>query len=203
MTESAESVQGALESEQQPGPTEGEGNREPASSAGPAKPADREGAAEQNEAAEVGIEPTASVAERNAYSQNTITVEGDFIGSIDGDKGAAIPTVDITALASELSEGFVDSPSFSPTVKALEERRLALLVGGGCGHRVTATVALHRTGHRQIVELPGALAAADLVEAVQRVCKKESVGVLVESVDTETLTSLAGFRLRHLHSVLP
>jgi hypothetical protein len=143
------------------------------------------------------------VAERNTYSQNTITVEGDFIGSIDGDKGAAIPTVDITALAGELSEGFVDPPSFSPTVKALEERRLALLVGGGCGNRVTATVALHRTGHRQIVELPGALAAADLVEAVQRACKKESVGVLVESVDTETLTSLAGFRLRHLHSVLP
>lgn len=203
MTESAESVQGAPESEQQPSPPEGDGSREPAPPADPVEPAEREGDSEHNEAAEVGIEPIASVAERNVYSQNTITVQGNFIGSVDGEKGAAVPIFDITALAGELSEGFVDPPSFSPTVKALEERRLALLVGGGCGNRVTATVALHRTGHRPIVELPGALAAVDLVEAVQRVCKQEGTGVLVESVDTETLTSLAGFRLRHLHSVLP
>lgn len=203
MTESAESVQGAPESEQQSDPLEGDGSREQAAPAGSAKPVEREEAAGHNEAAEVGVEPIASVAERNAYSQNTITVGGDFIGSIDGERAAAVPTVDITALAGELSDGFVDSPSFSPTVKALEGRRLALLVGGGCGNRVTATVALHRTGRKPIVELPGALAAADLVEAVRRACKREGVGVLVESVDTETLTSLAGFRLRHLHSVLP
>ncbi|HET7485512.1 MAG TPA: hypothetical protein VFJ64_09075 [Solirubrobacterales bacterium] len=204
MTESAESVQGAPESEQQSDPPESGDSREPTASTDSAESAEGEEAAEHNEAAEVGVEPIASVAERNAYSQNTITVGGDFIGSIDGDKRAAVPTVDITSLAGELSEGFVDPPSFSPTVKALEERQLALLIGGGCGNRVTATVALHRTGHKPIVELPGALAAVDLVEAVQRACKKkESVGVLVESVDTETLTSLAGFRLRHLHSVLP
>jgi hypothetical protein len=202
VTESAESVQGAPEAEQQPAPTEGDAGSEPAAPAEPAESA-REEAAEHNEAAEVGIEPIASVAARNAYSQNTINVEGDFIGSMDGDKGAAVPTMDITPLAGELSNGFVDPPTFAPTMKALEEHRLALLVGGGCGNRVTATVALHRTGHKSIVELPGALAAEDLVETVQRVCKKGSVGVLVESVDTETLTSLAGFRLRHLHSVLP
>ncbi len=203
MTESAESVQGAPESEQQPDPPEGDASPESAASAGPAKPAEEEAAEHNNEAAEVGIEPSASVAARNAFSQNRINVEGDFIGSIDGDKGAAVPTMDITPLAGELSKGFVDPPSFAPTMKALEEHRLALLVGDGCGNRVTATVALHRTGHKSIVELPGALAAADLVKTVQRVCKKESVGVLVESIDSETLTSLAGYRLRHLHSVLP
>lgn len=208
MTESAESVQGAPESEQQPGPTEGDaGKSEPAAPASPAGPAEPEGgeeAAEHNEAAEVGIEPIASVAERNNFSQNKIYVGRDFIGSIDGDRGTAVPTVDITPLAEELDKEFIDPPSFSPTVKALEERRLALLVGGGCGNRVTATVALHRTGHKPIVELPGALAASDLVEAVRRACEEEEgVGVLVESVDTETLTSLAGYRLRHLHSVLP
>ena len=72
---------------------------------------------------------------------------------------AAVPTMDITSLAGELSNGFIDPPSFVPTMKALEGQRLALLVGGGCGNRVTATVALHRTGHKSIVELPGAVAA--------------------------------------------
>jgi hypothetical protein len=207
VTESAESVQGAPESEQQPSPTEGDATKSetapPASPAGPAEPEGGAEAEEHNEATEVGIKPIASVAERNVYRGNTIHVGGDFFGSVDGDRGAAVLTDDITTLAGELSEGFVDTPSFSPTVKALEERRLALLVGGGCGNRVTAIVALHRTGHEPIVELPGALEAADLVKEVQRACKQEGVGVLVDSIDTETLTSLAGHRLRHLHSVLP
>lgn len=222
MIESVESAQGASNPQRQSDPTGGDGaaspDREAERSAAPeaegqaperaAAPEEAEDeAAERSAAAEVGFEPAASVSERNAFNHNTIVVGGDFIGSLDGEgrkRRSAVPVIDITASVGTLNEEFVESVSFQPTVAAIEQRRMALLVGGGCGNRITAAVALHRTGHRPIVELPGALAVPDLVETIEQACRsKGAAGVLVESVDPETLTSLAGFQLRHLQSVLP
>lgn len=218
MTESAEPVQGAPDSERPRPPDDGNGSGPSRSDRAPDDrgqapddPAAPENAGgeeadtqERDRPAEVGVDPLASVIERNAFSQNSITVHGDFIGSAEGDgRRATVTTVDITGVAARLDGDFVEPPSFGPAVEAIESQRMALLFGGGCGNRVTATVALRRTGHEQIVELPGSMAAPDLVEAVQSVCRREGVGVLVDSVDTETLTALAGFRVRHLHGALP
>ena len=206
MTESAEAVDGAVESEQRRDSPEDAEQREPETAeepAGDAGPGGFEGVAGREEAAEVGFEPIASVVERNAFNQNRIVVHGDFIGSVDGERRAAISAVDLSASVGDLSDEFVEPPSFAATMKAIEKRRLALLVGSGCGNRVVATVALHRSGLKPIIELPGALAPADLVEGVKRVCGKAGAGVVVDSVDGETLTALAGFRLRQLQSALP
>lgn len=204
MTGSTDATASATEREEQPDKAENDGNTQSGAAAADAsESADPDGLEARDEAAEVASEPVESVVARNQFRQNTIIVKGDFIGSVDGEQHPAIPITDISAAAGSLSEEFVESPSFSAAVQAIKKSRLALLAGGGCGNRVTAAVALHRTDHEPIVELPGALAARDLIEAVKQVCKKESAGVLVDSVDAETLMALTGFHLRHLHSMLP
>lgn len=203
MSEGTESVDGAVESEQRRDSSEDAEERKPKAPEEEGEAPEAEDPVGREDAAEVGFEPIASVVERNAFSQNRIVVHGDFIGSVDGDRRAVISTVDLTASVGELSEGFVEPSSFPATMKAIKGRRLALLVGSGCGNRVAATVALYRSGFQPIVELPGALSATDLVEGVKRVCREDGAGVIVESVDSETLTALAGFRLRQLQSALP
>lgn len=152
---------------------------------------------------DVVYEPVRSVTERNAFTGNTIIVKRDFVGSIDGHSAKAVTMADVTAAAHDLERSFVEPPSFAATVKLVKEQRLGLLVGGGCGNRVAATMALHRAGHRPILEVPGALPAPDLVAAVDRACEAKSAGILIDSVDAETLTALAGVQLRQLRGLLP
>lgn len=205
MTEQDEADQDAPDPEEAPGSSDGDAkdSAEQDESAAPQSVGEDDEAPEE-EIVEVGFEPVGGVLEGNWYGGNTIVVQdGDFIGSAGEGKRSAVPTADITAMVGELSESFVEPNSFPATVEAIEARHLALLVGAGCGNRATATVALHRTGHEPIVEIPGSLSVPDMVEAVKQVCKTKTAGVLVDSVDAETLTALAGFRLRHLHSSLP
>jgi hypothetical protein len=147
-----------------------------------------------------------TVVERNGSFGATIFVRGDFSDPSEGrgrQSRAAIPIVDITTGVEEMESVFVEPSSFPGTVKVIQEHGLALLVGAECGNRIAATMALRQTGHNPIVELPGALSAADLVRAVDQACSTETAGVLVDSLDPETLTSLSGFQLRHLRDVIP
>lgn len=164
-------------------------------------PLDEEGEQEPD-FVDAQYEATRTVVERNGFIGNTIVVDGDFIGSVEGARRTAVPVTDVTAHVEEIEREFVTSPSFEPAVEAIEEHGIALLAGSGCGNRVTASVALRRTGHSPILELPGSLPASDLVDAVKGACK-ERAGVLVDSVDADTLNALVGFQLRHLRSALP
>lgn len=146
-----------------------------------------------------------AVVERNLYTNNRIFVGRDFVGSSgeSGQRDAPIAIVDITATADELDKVFIEPPTYEETLAAIETHRLALLAGNECGNRSAAAVALRRSGHEPILELPGSLVAANLVDAVERACTNAgSAGILVDSVDQETISSLTGFQLRHLRSVL-
>jgi hypothetical protein len=144
-----------------------------------------------------------NVIERNGFVGNTIVVDGDFVGSIDGDGGrrSRLLFTDVTAHVEAIE--YVEAPSLQPTVKAIEKNALVLLAGSGCGNWVTASVALRRTDHSPILEFPGSLSASDLVEMLKCACKEKGTGVLIDSVDSETLASLKGFGLRHLRNALP
>jgi hypothetical protein len=155
------------------------------------------------DALEAGYVASRQVIERNGYFGNMIVVGGDFVGSIDGERRSAVPVLDITAHVGDLEEEFVESSCFEPTVKAIEEHTVALLFGEGCGNRVTASVALRRCGREPVLELPGSLPPAAIVDAVQAACRERNTGILVDSVEAETLSAFTGFQLRHLRDALP
>jgi hypothetical protein len=144
-----------------------------------------------------------TVMERNGFIGNKIVVYGDFTGSVDGegDHRSSLLLTDITEHVETVE--YVKTASFEPTAEAIEKDRLVLLAGSGCGNWLTASVALRRTGHKPILELPGSLSASDLVEMLKLACKEEGTGVLIDSVDSQTLASLRSFDLRHLRNVLP
>ncbi len=157
---------------------------------------------EEVEPFDAEYEAARTVVERNEIVGNTIVVEGNFIGGTEGKRRTAVPVTDVTDHVDQIAQHFVKSSSYEPTVKALRDQGIALLVGSGCGNRVTASVALRQTEHDPLLELPGSLPPSDLVDAVKTVAKK-GMGLLVDSIDTETLRSLIGFRLRHLRTALP
>jgi hypothetical protein len=175
---------------------------------GPQPPADAEeageaGEPEEDDSLEAGYVAARQVIERNGYFGNMIVVGGDFIGSGDKERGSAVPILDITAHVDAVEDEFVEPPSYKPTLRAIEEHAVALLCGNGCGNRMTASVALRRSGREPIVELPGALGSAALVDAVKEACRDKKTGVLVDSIETETLNGFTGFQMRHLRNSLP
>lgn len=147
---------------------------------------------------------TPMVMRRNGYIGNTIIVQnGDFVGSSDGETRNVTPTIDITASVKEFASDFVESPSFEDVCSALDRSRIALLVGKECGNRVSAGAALLQDGHAPILELSAGVAAPELVDAIEQACQAPRAGLLVDSVDTKTLSELAGFELRRLENVIP
>lgn len=179
-------------------PQEGE-----ASPAADADPADETTAPEEDDSLEAGYVTARQVIERNGYFGNMIVVGGDFIGSVDKERGSAVPVLDITAHIDAVEDEFVEPPSYEPTLRAIEEHAVAVLCGNGCGNRMTASVALRRSGRDPILELPGALGPAALVDAVKEACREKKTGILVDSIETETLSGFTGFQMRHLKKSLP
>jgi len=158
---------------------------------------------EEDEFADPAYKAARTVVERNGIIGNTIVVEGDVISSAEGggQGRSALLFTDITKHVDAI--GFVEAPSYASVANAVADQPFALLAGSGCGNWVTASVALRRTGHEPILELPGSLPAPELSDLLKRACKKPKTGVVVDSVDPQTLGSLRGFRLRHLRSALP
>lgn len=170
----------------------------------PSEPEEAQGAeeAEENDALEAGYVASPGVIERNSYIGNTIVVGGDFVGSADAERRSAVPIIDITAHIETIDGEFVEPSSYDPTLKAIEEHSVALLFGSGCGNRHTASVALRRSGRRPILELPGALGPTALVDAVKEACREKKTGILIDSIEAETLGGFTGFQLRHLRESL-
>jgi hypothetical protein len=143
------------------------------------------------------------VAERNVYRENTINVTGDFIGSSDTARSEFVPAMDVTAEVATARTAFVPPPHFPELVRALEENHVVLLTGGGCGNRTAAGAALHEAERGPILELPAGNAAKTLINKLERICRDEAkIGVLIESIDQETLRGFAGFELRRLKDAL-
>lgn len=159
--------------------------------------------AEEEEALGGHYDAAQQVVERNGVYGTMIVVGGNLNGPVNGERQAAVPILDITAHVETIEPDFVESPCYEPTLKAIEEHAVALLFGESCGNRVTASMALRRSGHEPILELPGALNPAAIVEAVRSACKDEKTGILIDSVEGETLSGFTGFQLRHLRDALP
>jgi len=126
------------------------------------------------------------VAERNIY-HGSISVAGDFYGSSDGPAPNLVSWMDITAAVADAKPSFVKPTHFAELRRKLAEEHVVLLTGGGCGNRTTAGAALHAAEHRPILELAG-VSARSLIDRIERICREHSkVGVLIESVDADTL----------------
>lgn len=158
---------------------------------------------EEDDALEAGYVASRQVIERNGYFGNMIVVGGDFVGSVDRERHSAVPVLDITAHVDEIEGEFVEPTCFEPTLEAIGEHKVALLFGNGCGNRMTASIALRRSGRKPILELPGALSPAALVDAVTAACREKGTGVLIDSIEPETLSGFTAFQLRHLREQLP
>lgn len=157
----------------------------------------------EEEVLETPYDAAQQVVERNGVYGTMIVVGGDYSGPVDGERQAAVPILDITAHVDSIKADFVEPPCYAPALKAIEEHAVALLFGASCGNRVTASMALRQSGHEPILELPGALNPAAIVEAVKNACQEEKTGILIDSVEGETLSGFTGFQLRDLRNALP
>lgn len=144
---------------------------------------------------------TKTVQARNSFSDSNIRVEGDFI--IGDGARLAVPVADVTRSVKIARDTFVEPGYFPQLIEALTEPKVILLTGAACGKRTTAGVALERTNHDPILELPSDMAARGLVDGIKKVCKRSpDAGIVVESVDSKTLSTLTGFELHRLDKIL-
>ena len=167
------------------------------------KETDAESDGDLNSAEELskGLPIRSQVAERNIYNGN-VTVYGSFTGSSD-EVRAPITSVDVTGEVAKITRWFVSPPRFTELVRLVTQERLVLLTGGGCGNRTAAAAALHAARHPEIIELPAGMTARGLVDGIEQVCSsRPAAGVLIDSIDVETLAGLAGFELRRLRGAL-
>lgn len=191
------------------GPAAGEATaQDPGSSAAADRPKD---ASKPTDEAELGrarriygdVEVQGAVAQRNIYQGNAITVHGDFIGSSDGPRRELVSSMDVTTTVATALEAFVEPPNFAEVVRLLRAERVVLLTGGGCGNPTAAGAALRALNCATIVELTAGVAAITLVDHVERLCREHpTVGVLIQSVDGDTLRGFTGFDLRRLKEAL-
>jgi hypothetical protein len=147
-----------------------------------------------------------SVAGRNIYNGDIHVNNGNFTGSSDATgnaKTSLVPWTEITAGVGLEQPSFVEPPNFDEISRLLRRHRVVLLTGGGCGNRSAAGAALYAGGHRPIVELPAGVAAQSLVETVLRVCDDNPrAGILIDSLDADTIGGFAGYEMRRLRGAL-
>jgi hypothetical protein len=141
-----------------------------------------------------------SVKGKNVFLDSTIYCREFNAG---GDRDVGLPVADVTGAVAAQAARFVEPASFGRLMECARDERVVLLGGVGCGARTAARVALLRTGHRPILELPSGVPARALVDEIEHLCKSDpDVGVVIESLDSETAGALAGFELRRLRGAL-
>lgn len=146
---------------------------------------------------------TRTVQAKNSFSDSYIRVEGDFIIGEDARGGVYVPVADVTRLATIAREAFVEPGYFHTLKQALTEPNVVILAGAACGKWTAATVALQAAGHEPILQLPSDMAVRNLVDGVKSICERSpAAGIVVESVDSKTLTTLAGFEMHRLEEAL-
>jgi hypothetical protein len=144
---------------------------------------------------------TPTVLAKNIFTDSYIRIEGDFI--VGDDVRLSMPVADVTRSVTVARETFVEPGSFQALKDALANPSVVLLVGAACGKRTAAGVALQLTGHEPILQLPSDMAVRNLVDGVTSICKKSpAAGIVIESVDSRTLATLAGFEMHRLEEVL-
>lgn len=132
----------------------------------------------------------------------TILVENYFEGSDTKDK-RFVSWVLITADVEDAQASFVVPPHFPELTRRLREDRVVVLSGSGCGTRSAAHAALHECCGGPIAALPASVSATALLAALERIYRKHpTAGVLIRSIDGETLRGLAGFDLLRLRQAL-
>jgi hypothetical protein len=137
---------------------------------------------------------------KNVFN-GVVIVGRDFVAG-DG-SNAMLPVTDVTAFARVMEETFVSPPEFPELVDALGSDCVVLAVGVASGKRTAGLMALHRAGHEPILELPGDLSARELVDCIHAVVEDaDRPGILIDSVDSRTLTDVAGYGLRRLQAAL-
>ena len=143
-----------------------------------------------------------AVRAKNSFIGSHIRIEGDFIASGD-DRRLAVSPIDITRSIEQASGRFAKPKYFADLGAALAKPNVILLTGQRCGKRTAAGVALRRSNHDPILQLPSGIPIASLVDAVERASNRSAkAGILVESVDVDTLRMLAGFEMQRLREVL-
>ena len=135
------------------------------------------------------------------FHNTRITVGSDFNVGTDAKK-TVLPTHDVTQRVADGQTAFAEPPDFGSLVNRLERKRVLLLTGAGWGAIRAAETALFRLGLKPILHVP-AQTPRELVSSIEHACKKEpAAGFVIESIDDETLSGLAGFELRRLSGIL-
>jgi hypothetical protein len=120
-----------------------------------------------------------------------------------GDNRVVVRTNDLTETLDAAARTFV-KPGFLPRLTAaLDDERIVVLCGHGCGRSTAAGVDLRRREHDPVLRLPSDLETRELVTTVETVCKDHpAVGLIVEDLDSAAFRELAGFELGRLREVL-
>ena len=151
---------------------------------------------------EVELPAGSIVAKRNANVGNTYFIQGDYRDGTDGER-SLISVADVSDQVAVEAATFVEPGSFAEIVEAIGRKRVAVLTGRSCGNRTAAGAALRACEHNPILELPANVSPAELVDGIERLCKKHrAAGLLIHSLDPEVLGKLAGFELRRLRAAL-
>lgn len=199
MSDAAEQAPVASETESPPGPAEDQRQREQ-EPAGRDKPLgdedDRVGEGRGHD--EQIVSPLVSA--RNFFDRSHIIVEGNFVA---GGEALMVPIADVTRQVSKIATQFVAPGCFEALLQAVSDARVVALSGASCGKRTAAEVALQRAGHDPILQLPAGIPVRDLVDGIERAVRKSGrAGIVIDSVDPETLVKLTGFEARRLRNVL-
>lgn len=146
---------------------------------------------------------TRTVQAKNSFIDSYIRVEGDFIIGEDARGRVSVPVADVTRSVMSARKTFVEPGYFSALKQALAKPNVVILAGAACGKWTAAGVALQATGHEPILQLPSDMAVRNLVDGVKSICERSpAAGIVVESVDSKTLTTLAGFEMHRLAEAL-
>lgn len=140
------------------------------------------------------------VSGRTVFTNPHIIVEGNFLA---GGENLMVPIADVTQPVREIAARFVAPGCFDELLKAISETRVVALSGASCGKRTAAEVALQRAGHDPILQLPAGIPVRDLVDGIERAVRKNAgAGIVIDSIDPETLVKLTGFEARRMGDVL-
>ncbi|GAA1515036.1 hypothetical protein [Kribbella lupini] len=138
---------------------------------------------------------------RNAF------VNGTFNGPVTINDAAGDPLfwVERSALAAQLSKGYVSTTVFDRLQGSMVTSTAVIAVCGpaGAGKTAACLVALHRRGHDPVIEVPADLEWKNLLRTIKEV--KEVAGkaaFLLQGADVEFVESLDDFHLARLTDVL-